>query len=528
MPTIDEIREKYPQYKDIPDAELADKLYQKFYSDMPREEFDAKVGMASQERVGMGEDMLRSGMSGVRQGVEGMVGMFGDAAQMTGDVAAWGAGKLGLGEGGQDMIRSGARFVSPFPNAPTTDEIQGVTDQAVGEAYQPQTMPGEYARTVGQFAPAALAGPGSLGRKAAMTVAPALVSETAGQLTKGTAAEPYARGIGALAGGVAAAGRGNAVKQAAKGAPTREALKQQTDDLYNTMRQAGIKYDSNAFGKSVVKMATDLRKAGFRKSVADDAYKIVTELADDVQRGISPNFDDINGLIQAVGDKARTAARAGDNTLAKALDIVRDNLDEFERTAVMVSNKPMPKETFNQLRSAARQTALKNIKARTLDDILARADTYQSGREAGIRNGIGNLLRSNKGMQLFKGEERKALLDVAQGRAALRTLSRFGFDLTKISGNASFLPTAGAVGAGALINPMAGGALLGAGTLAKTVSPLMTERAFNQAGAAIRSGGLRSPQAASQITAQNRAAFIRSLLAARAGERSAINNSSPR
>ena len=38
MPTIAEIRAQYPQYEDLSDAKLADGLYQKFYSDMPREE----------------------------------------------------------------------------------------------------------------------------------------------------------------------------------------------------------------------------------------------------------------------------------------------------------------------------------------------------------------------------------------------------------------------------------------------------------------------------------------------------------
>jgi hypothetical protein len=47
MATISEIRAQYPQYADMPDAALADALYKKFYSDIPRSTFDAKVGLAS-------------------------------------------------------------------------------------------------------------------------------------------------------------------------------------------------------------------------------------------------------------------------------------------------------------------------------------------------------------------------------------------------------------------------------------------------------------------------------------------------
>lgn len=47
MTTLQEIRDKYPQYQDVPDATLADALHQKFYSDVPREKFDQTLGIAS-------------------------------------------------------------------------------------------------------------------------------------------------------------------------------------------------------------------------------------------------------------------------------------------------------------------------------------------------------------------------------------------------------------------------------------------------------------------------------------------------
>ena len=45
MATIAEIRTKYPQYADMSDAALADALHKKFYADMPRADFDARVGL---------------------------------------------------------------------------------------------------------------------------------------------------------------------------------------------------------------------------------------------------------------------------------------------------------------------------------------------------------------------------------------------------------------------------------------------------------------------------------------------------
>lgn len=48
MATIADIRAKYPQYNDMSDDQLADAMHRKFYSDMPREAFNAKIGLQTQ------------------------------------------------------------------------------------------------------------------------------------------------------------------------------------------------------------------------------------------------------------------------------------------------------------------------------------------------------------------------------------------------------------------------------------------------------------------------------------------------
>src|SRR5688572_6178685 len=42
---ISEVRAKYPQYKDLSDEQLAKGLHQKFYSDMPYDQFATKIGL---------------------------------------------------------------------------------------------------------------------------------------------------------------------------------------------------------------------------------------------------------------------------------------------------------------------------------------------------------------------------------------------------------------------------------------------------------------------------------------------------
>ena len=48
MASIAEIRQQYPQYNDLKDNQIADALHRKFYADMPRAEFDAKIGLQQQ------------------------------------------------------------------------------------------------------------------------------------------------------------------------------------------------------------------------------------------------------------------------------------------------------------------------------------------------------------------------------------------------------------------------------------------------------------------------------------------------
>ena len=50
MATLAEIRQQYPQYSDMSDADLAGALHKKFYADMPREEFDSKLGITKADK----------------------------------------------------------------------------------------------------------------------------------------------------------------------------------------------------------------------------------------------------------------------------------------------------------------------------------------------------------------------------------------------------------------------------------------------------------------------------------------------
>jgi len=161
--------------------------------------------------VGYAEDIAKGTVGGFGRGVAGTIGLGGTIGNLT----RWGLEKAGVPEGGIDYAKRVLNRAAPMTrvfSGPDAGQVQGAIEGVTGEFYKPQTIPGQYASTIAEFAPGALmpgGSGGSVGRaiaaKTLNTVVPAITSETAGQLTKDTPYEPYARLVGGVAGGFAGA-----------------------------------------------------------------------------------------------------------------------------------------------------------------------------------------------------------------------------------------------------------------------------------------------------------------------------------
>ena len=176
----------------------------------------SKIPAAASSPIG---DIAKSGASGVGRGLVETIMLPATANRLASGGMDWLVGK------GDDLVRS------IFGLGPASAETKALQDRARAEnagavisntvnsaqasvrsgmdaaLHKPETTAGEYARTVGEFAPSLLVGgPGSAGaRFVGDVLIPAIFSETAGQATKGTAAEPYARFVGGAAGNLATA-----------------------------------------------------------------------------------------------------------------------------------------------------------------------------------------------------------------------------------------------------------------------------------------------------------------------------------
>mgnify|MGYP001608318905 CR=1 FL=1 len=158
------------------------------------------------------EDAGASFVTGLQRGAASVAGAPGDARDAAGIAAQIGSGMSGLdpeaARGFGTVVSSAVDLITNrgtrqgMGMGPNSEEVNDSIQQVFGPQHEPQTTAGEYARTIGEFAPA-VAAPGGPVARVARAVVPAIASEGAGQLTEGSDLEGPARIVAALvAGGV--------------------------------------------------------------------------------------------------------------------------------------------------------------------------------------------------------------------------------------------------------------------------------------------------------------------------------------
>lgn len=150
-------------------------------------------------------DVIQSLGSGLVQGATGLIGL----PRAANDLAVQGAAKAAdfFGADVSPEAIQMAQGRSPLANAPSTESLNAGLAGAFGPLHEPETTAGEYAQTIGEFAPG-VAVPGGAGAKLASWLVPAVASETAGQVTRRFSPENEgtARVLGGLLGGVGVGG----------------------------------------------------------------------------------------------------------------------------------------------------------------------------------------------------------------------------------------------------------------------------------------------------------------------------------
>lgn len=357
-----------------------------------------------------GEDALKSVGSGLANATIGTLGMGGDMRNLASAATDYVGGKLGATpdkvQAFKDLASKASNFIpgaGALAAAPSSSDIRKlVTDPIVSPDYKPQTTVGGYLKTGAEFLPGMLdpelAAPGALKTAAKLfasrVAAPAIASETAGKLTEGTEAEPFARMGGALLGGAGASKAINSISEA-------RALKAATPTLADVKNDASNTYDALTSRN----VATPLPQSTLDNLASD----ITTTLNN---RGIRPS--NASSIHQAV-DEIRTPATNG---AADVADLVaaRQSIKELlgkpdtNKAGAFVALGKIEKEiesaspgTMASIKEADKNWgAMKANEA--LDKKIARADLRAAGADSGMN--VGNKIRQKVADLLLSNEAR--------------------------------------------------------------------------------------------------------------------------
>jgi hypothetical protein len=275
----------------------------------------ASPGMAD-----TGIDALKSLGTGLAKGAIGLAGLPGDLSELGArglDYATRGVGNLI----GQDIAPRPAQ--EPLLGS---GQIQNAVEGVTGKFYEPQTTTGNYAQTAGEFLPNMIGGPGSIATKLLTRVAaPALASEGAGQLTKGSALEPLARFGGAVLGG---AGAAKLAAPARIAVPTTDALGNAATAAYQHPTVAALELNPSSMKFAASKITGGLNTKGFRELTAPQTYGLVKEL--ETPLGTTGRVADIQSVRTALGKVAgnfnNPIEQAAANRAIRSIDDYHANL----------------------------------------------------------------------------------------------------------------------------------------------------------------------------------------------------------
>jgi len=213
---LQDFRAQYPQYNDLSDTQLADKLYSRYYSDMPRQTFNRKMGYDPQvAQMGSAERFARG---------------FGH------QVAEW-------GRGAEQLAVSGTR-ATLLPSerdkaAPLTARSQELSQQETESRRANAPLMRTTGAKVGSMAAEALpflAGPEGWAATAGIGAAEGALEPTAGEESRtlntalGAGAGVAGRAVGSLA--------GRAIQ------PFRNTLEGARDAAVDVLRRAGVPLDA--------------------------------------------------------------------------------------------------------------------------------------------------------------------------------------------------------------------------------------------------------------------------------------------
>lgn len=381
------------------------------------------------EKPGVMEDVAKSAVyRGVPETLAAAnpVGIVLNATRGISDLVRWGAGKIYKAIEGEELPHY---TDNPIPTSHDVlkEDAKTFLNQ---DLYEPKTTAGEYANTAAQFATGSGAARAGLKTIINRAIPAAVVSETAGQATKGTDLEAPARFVGALAGGAIVPTGGKLLGAPKIDSMNADEIKALSQATYKEADNKGgiLKPDlTNKFIDEVQKMApqTGPGKLLSGDSASSKVSEIIQQFrdkhltlksAEEIDQALSDKIDDfyVDGRLKAQGKK-----------LLDIQDKFREVINDASPNDVLGG-----KDGFDAL-AKGRELWAAQTKLRDIEKIFTRAESMDNPATA-IKNGFNTLQNSASRMRGFNAAEKAAIASAAKSGLMTDIAKTFGSRLIPI------------------------------------------------------------------------------------------------
>lgn len=414
--------------------------------EFPDDWSDAKIAEALAGEPTPLADAAKNAPSALARGVAGVIGLPGDI----GRGMRWASDKarqamLGVPsdreyvETGRPRAAKESGVPQLVPDLPESRDVTRQIEKVTGPLYEPKTRLGKYTGTVLEFVPGAI-GPGNIaGNLARYAVAPGLASEAAGHATEGTAAEPYARFAGGLAGLGAArmamnpdAG-GQAVSRALRDIP-----RAQIEEAGRLMQDARVRGIELTWPEAIDQVTDGATSLGNMQRVVEGSQRgsevmrpFMAQRPQQVERAFANQMGDVIPVQMApsqIGPRASEAATGILNRIRQSIN-TRTDPDYRASRADLVPQRTLDRlhrsvPGFTDALAAVRGNVHLNDPIANLPDrSVAVLNEVKKHLDTQAAN-VGRATDPNRNMQIAASNERSAVAVRRAGRRASSSYRR--------------------------------------------------------------------------------------------------------
>lgn len=494
---MSEVRKKFPQYDDLSDQKLADALHAKFYKDMPRDEFDRKIGLNKQSKASGVIDAFTQGAS------------FGFGDELT----ALEAGLLGRTPDGK-LFDYSQSFGQRYDDALAAERGQ---QEQFKENNPALSVGSEIAGGVASAGGLAKQGISLVGRTAGRPLLKRMAAGAGEGAAYGAAygagnADNESRLDGAAGGAMLGAGIGGAIPavgsalrkgyqaaaskaQTSKVAPTKDALKEQAGRLFKEVDDAGVRFNKGTRQYLMDGMIDDLSAAKYRPNINKNVRDVIKEFSSFVKK--EPSLTELQDYRSFIL-KAQRNLGPEKQADAEMLGLLVQNIDEFadKISDSMVVGSSAARQSAQSKLKQARNLWKRVRKSDIIDEALYRSENQASGVENGLRVQFRRILDNPRKRKAFTTDEIKAMEAVTRGGVTENTLKLLGKLGFGVDGASNAFGGSVGIGLGGLAGGPVGSMAVAAGaTAARKGAEIATRKNAEFVSGLVRAGKVSPAQA---------------------------------